>query len=201
MGNYRGSESFGGATYQLDRPPAFIPWPVSVVLLTLKDERPANEHDLDWTRQASNFSKTSGQPAEVRADFDRALRSGLSAHPGIHLISPQAFLQSKKADLVISGRILRCDADRGANGFWATTARFKATCTIEILLRNGEGRALAGTPVQVSGEGRRTIDQQYVDEIPPGLVAASVEDAIREASQAFLRSQALNDALPLVSHR
>src|SRR5687768_3928449 len=101
VGKYRGPEPFGGKEYSIQPPDVDFQSPVQIVVLTFKDERPVNEHDLDWTRQTSPVNNTHGQPREVRKEFDRAIKAGLGAHPQIRLVSPESFAKTRKAGMVI----------------------------------------------------------------------------------------------------
>ncbi len=112
VGAFRGPEPFGGKNYLVAPPKLRLPTPAKVVVLLLKDERPQKEHELDWVRQANPMGDTTGQPREVRKEFDRAIKSGLAAHGRITLVAPETFAETRDADLVISGRIIRCEAEK-----------------------------------------------------------------------------------------
>ena len=198
VGRDNGPEPFGGKAYRVNPPAARLRRTVKIVLLTFKDDRPKNSHSLEWTRQASNYSNTVGQPAEVRPEFENAIRSGLSAHSQIRLVSREAFLQDRDADLVISGRVVRCDADRKMA--WSTS-NYIGESVIEVTLRDGQGKQLWSTPLQFAAKvvnpvpGLSATKMTYLDEIRPGYVAAAVEGSIRTAVQDFISSKGLAEAL------
>lgn len=196
VGRYRGAEPFGGKDYVVAPPAARLAQPAKVVLLVFKDERPANAHDLEWTRQASNYENTLGHVKEVRGEFARAIRAGLAAHRKIELVSSEEFLQTHDADLVISGRILRCDADRKMA--WSNSY-FIAQSTIEVVLRDGRGKLLQPHPLRYSASAQKVIvfpsDNTMLDNVPVGLVAAAVEESIRQTAEAFLGSREMSEAL------
>lgn len=193
LGTYRGPEPFGGKDYAVAPPAVRIESSVGVVVLVFKDDRPANEHDLDWTRQASNYSNTVGQPREVRREFDRAIKAGLREHKGIRIVSPEEFSASRDADLVVSGRILACEADRKMG--WSTN-NFVGRSVIEVTLRDGRGRPVWPKPLQFSATAKKdSAPVGYVDEVRPGYVAAAVEESIRLAVESFLGSDPFAQAL------
>jgi hypothetical protein len=196
VGVYRGPEPFGGKEYVISPPRADLRREVAVVVLMLTDERPAMEHDLDWVRQSHAFGDNLGQPLEVRKEFDRAIRSGLSAHRRIRLVSPETFLQTREADLIISGRILRCEAERLMG--WST-ADFHGRAEMEIVLRNGAGKALTADPLPYAAEveipWKPPASNSRLDEIPTGFAASAVEKAIRQVTESFMAGRELADAL------
>ncbi|MBI5558761.1 MAG: hypothetical protein HY885_14100 [Deltaproteobacteria bacterium] len=196
VGVYRGPEPFGGKEYAVSPPKVTLSREVRVVVLMLADERPAMEHDLDWVRQSHSFSDNLGQPAEVRTEFDRAIKSGLSASRRIRLVAPETFLQTRDADLIISGRILRCEAERKMG--WLT-ADFHGRAEIEIVLRSGEGKSITESPLEFESEveipWKPPASDARVDEIPVGYAASAVEKAIRQVAESFLTSSELADAL------
>lgn len=204
VGRYNGPEPFGGKEYRVAPSSARLPRAVKVVLLTFKDERPQNSRDLEWTRQASNYENTVGQAAEVRPEFERAISAGLQAHSRIRLVSRETFLQNRDADVVISGRIVRCDADRKMA--WSTN-NYIGESAIEVALRDGQGKLLWNKPLLFASKSVKPIPgltaskTTYLDEIRPGFVAAAVEDSIRMAAQDFISSQAFADALMQVANR
>ncbi|HYD63512.1 MAG TPA: hypothetical protein VEC35_24370 [Noviherbaspirillum sp.] len=166
------------------------------MLLIFKDERPAQEHDLEWTRQASNYANTVWQAKEVRGEFERAIRAGLAAHRNIELVSSEQFLQTRDADVVISGRILQCEADRKMG--WSSSY-FIAQSAIEVALRDGRRKQRQPQPLKYTASARKDAvlpaGQTTLDNIPPGLVAAAVEESIRKTAEAFLTSREMADAL------
>ncbi|HEX8949195.1 MAG TPA: hypothetical protein VF790_09560 [Dissulfurispiraceae bacterium] len=174
VGQYRGPEPFGGKNYNVAPPNANFTRTVRIVLLMFKDERTANEHDLDWTRQAHFARNATGQPMEVRTEFHRALTSGLTAHRRIQLIAPETFLQTKDADLIISGRILKCQAER-TMGF--ADVHFRGVSAIEVAVRNRLGKQLWTNPLVFNG----TVERPYkfanpfnarADDINPGFISS-----------------------------
>ena len=175
-----------------------------IVLLTFKDERPQNSRDLDWTRQASNYENTVGQAAEVRPEFERAIRAGLQEHARIRMVPREIFLQNRDADMVISGRIVKCEADRKMA--WSTN-NYIGESVIEVTLRDGQGKQLWSKPLQFTSKSVKPIpgtgasDVKYLDEIRPGYVARAVEDSIRMVAQDFISSQAFAEALAAVAAR
>jgi hypothetical protein len=196
VGVYRGPEPFGGKQYSVSPPRVDLAREVLVVVLMLADERPAMEHDLDWVRQSHSFGSTVGQPPEVRKEFDQAIKAGLSANRYIRLVSPETFLKTRDADLIISGRILRCEAERKMG--WST-ADFHGRTEIEILLRSGEGKAITASPLSFESESeipwKPPAMDSRLDEIPPGYAASAMEKAIRQVAESFLASRELTDAL------
>lgn len=204
VGRYNGPEPFGGKDYRVSAPNARLNRTARIVLLTFKDDRPKNSHDLDWTRQASNYSDTVGQPVEVRPEFENAISGALRAHPRIRLVPRETFLQKREADIVISGRIVKCEADRKMA--WSTN-NFIGESVIEVTLRDGQGKPLSDKPLLFASKivnpvpGGSAVKTSYLDEVRPGYVAAAVEDSIRAAVQEFVTSQALSDALVRVAGR
>lgn len=193
LGTYRGPEPFGGKDYVIAPPATRLESPVGLVVLVFKDDRPANEHDLDWTRQASNIRNTVGQPREVRKEFDRAIKSGLREHRNIRIVAPEAFAASHEADLVISGRILACEADRSMG--WSAS-NFLGKSLIEVTLRDGRGKPVWPKPLQFSATTKKaSAPAGYLDETRPGYVAAAVEESIRQAVESFLGSSQFAEAL------
>lgn len=196
VGAYRGPEPFGGKEYVISPPQADLRREVRVVVLMLTDERPAMEHDLDWVRQSHAFGDNLGQPPEVRKEFDRAIRAGLTAHRRIRLVSPETFLETRQADLIISGRILRCEAERLMG--WST-ADFHGRAEMEIVLRNGAGKNLTASPLPFAAEveipWKPPASNSRLDEIPVGYAASALEKAIRQTVQSFLADKELAGAL------
>ena len=204
VGRDNGPEPFGGKTYRVEPPGARLQRTLKIVLLTFKDERPQNSHDLEWTRQASNYENTVGQAAEVRPEFENAIRAGLASHAHIRLVPRETFLQTRDADMVISGRIVRCDADRKMA--WSTST-YIGESVIEVTLRDRQGKQLWAKPLQFASKvvnpvpGMSALKTTYLDEIRPGYVAKAVEDSIRMAAQDFISSKAFADALAAVVDR
>lgn len=193
LGTYRGPEPFGGKDYVIAPPAVRLDAPTRIVVLTFKDDRPANARDLDWTRQASNAANTVGQPREVRREFDRAIKAGLREHPQIRIVTPETFAASRDADLVISGRILACEADRKM-GMWQSN--FHGKSVVEVTLRDGRGKPVWPRPVQFSAATKKAAAQaRYLDETRPGYVAATVEESIRDAVASFIASKDFAAAL------
>jgi hypothetical protein len=145
VGRDNGPEPFGGKAYRVEPPSARLRRTLKIVLLTFKDERPKNSRNLEWTRQASNYSDTVGQATEVRPEFENAIRAGLAAHSQIRLVPREIFLQDRDADMVISGRIVRCDADRKMA--WSNS-NFIGESVIEVTLRDRQGKQLWSKPLQ-----------------------------------------------------
>lgn len=198
VGPYRGPEPFGEKAYAVYPPDVTISRPVVVVLLVFKDDRPANEHDLDWTRQANAYASKVSQPREVRTEFHKALLGGLSLHQQIQIIPPEIFLRTKEADLVISGRVLKCEADRRMG--WSEVF-IGATSTIEVTVRDGRGKYLAATPLQFTAKTERPIGEYLLADgnIRAGLVGKVVEESIEKAAQEFLASREFAEMLALAS--
>jgi hypothetical protein len=201
IGRDNGPEPFGGKTYRVEPPSARLRRTLKIVLLTFKDDRPKNSRNLEWTRQASNYENTVGQATEVRPEFENAIRAGLMSHAQIRLVSRETFLQNRDADMVISGRIVRCDADRKMG--WSTN-NYIGESVIEVTLRDRQGKQLSGKPLQFASKvvnpipGLSASKATYLDEIRPGYVSAAVEGSIRMAVQDFISSRAFAEALAAV---
>jgi hypothetical protein len=204
VGRDNGPEPFGGKAYRVEPPGARLRRTLKIVLLTFKDDRPQNSRNLEWTRQASNYEDTVGQATEVRPEFENAIRSGLLAHTQIRLVARETFLQNRDADMLISGRIIRCDADRKMA--WSTN-NYIGESVIEVTLRDGQGKQLWSKPLQFASKvvnpipGLAASKAKYLDEIRPGYVAAAVEDSIRVAVQHFISSKAFAEALVAAENR
>lgn len=204
VGRYNGPEPFGGKEYRVTAPDARLPRTVKIVLLTFKDDRPQNSNGLDWTRQSSNYSNSVGQAPEVRPEFDRALTNGLQGNARIRLVPRETFLRTRDADMVISGRIVKCEADRKLA--WSTS-NYIGESAIEVTLRDGQGKQLWDKPMLFSSKsvnpvpGLSATKTSYLDEIRPGYVGAAVEESIRMAVQDFMSSHAFAEALVQVAGR
>lgn len=196
VGVYQGPEPFGGNRYNVSPPKLRLNRNVKIVLLVLEDKRPRMSKDLDWARQSHVFRNSTGQPSEVRNEFYRAIKSGLNAHPQIKVISPKQFLKSKKADLVISGKIHRCEADRSM-GMWSQDA--VAESVIEIVLRDGRGKKLTKKPLHYAKEAKRVIRSDSNHHIYVGIIGGTVEDSIEKVVTAFISGRDLTSALERVS--
>ena len=195
VGKYRGPEPFGGKDYVVAPPNVNLSHTERVVVLVFKDERGQIEHELDWVRQANPANTTLGQPKEVRGEFERAIKAGLSAHRRIELVASETFLQTHEADLVISGRIIQCDVERKMG--W-TDNKFIAQAVIEIVLRDGRGNLLTAKPLKFAVTATKVVPlpvEATLDDIRPGVVAAAMEEAIRQAAEALLTSRELSEAL------
>lgn len=196
MGPYRGPEPFGKGKYRPDPPIVTLSRPVRVVVLVFQDKRPRRKHNLDWTRQVSNYRNTLGSPKEVRSEFHRAILAGLSAHPGIKLVEADEFLRTQKADLVISGIVSRCEAVRKKSGGY-----FKGYSAMRVSLRNAAGESLWEPPLLFTGHGKAFAKHlsdppvQAIYDYRPGAVAEAVEKSIEEAVSNFLTSRDFARAL------
>lgn len=187
-GAYRGPESIGKEDYAIARPSVELQKAVRVVLLTFNDQRPKHP-DLDWTRQANVHADTIGQPTEVRTELEKAITKGLKAHPKITLIPVAEFLKNRQADLVISGKILKSEAQRGANDFAANTV-------LEITLRDEFGNVFWSAPFRVQGFGKTKYrDTGFYDEIDPGKVGAALTESLESAVNRFLQAPIFTQAL------
>lgn len=183
-GAYRGPERFGKEEYDTAAPEVDLTKKVKVVLLTFRDERTKNP-ELDWTRQADIYSSSVGQPTEVRPEIEKAILAGLRRHPKIALVSPTTFLKSRDADVVLSGRVLKCQAERGAKTFGAETV-------IEITARDEFGNLFWKSPLRVQSFGKAEYrDTGFFDEIEPGRVGAAVTQSIEGVANELLQRRAL----------
>ena len=196
MGPYRGPEPFGQGRYDVAAPQARLERQVRLVMLVFQDERPPYKHNLDWTRQASNFRSTVGQPDEVRAEFQRALLAGLSRHPGIRVVSADEFLRTQQADLVVGGSVVRCEGRRGKS-----SGGFEGYSAIRVSLRDGKGQPVWDRAHVFTGHGYAQGEHlsdppvQTIYDIKPGAAAAAVEGSIAAAASDFLSSPDFAGAL------
>lgn len=187
-GSYRGPERFGKEEYNTAPPSVQLSKKVRVVLLTMLDER-TKRPELDWTRQANIHADSVGQPPEVRPEIEKAITNGLKKHPHITLISPATFMKSREADLIISGRVIKCDAERGARVFGAQTV-------LEFTARDEFGNAFWKTPLRIQAIGKSPYrDTGYFDEIEPGKVGTALTESIESAANEFLQKAWLKSAL------
>lgn len=199
VGPYRGPEPFGGKDYVISPPAVILRAPLQVVVLVLKDERPALAHELDWVRQAASLGDTLGQPREVRREFDRAIKNGLREHAKIQIVTPEAFADSRAADLIISDRILACEAEKKVG---MTTVDFHGRARIEIVLRDRTGRVLTPQALQFSANPVKPWKPPSLtgnDEIPVGYAGSVTEAAIGQVVELFLSSRELGAALQSVA--
>lgn len=189
MGPYRGPEPFGKGKYRPNPPSVKLSRPVRVVVLVFQDKRPRHRHNLDWTRQVSNYRNTLGAPKEVRSEFHRAILAGLSSHPRIQMVDPDEFLRTQKADLVINGTVTRCEAVRKKSSGY-----FKGYSAIRVSLRNAEGKSIWDPPLLFTGHGKAFPEHlsdppaSAIYDYRPGAVAKAVEQSIEEAVSNFLAS-------------
>lgn len=187
-GAYRGPEKFGKDQYETVSPAVDLTKKVRVVLLTFRDERPKHP-GLDWTRQANIHADSIGQPVEVRPEIEKAIVSGMKKHSKITLIPSATFLKNREADIVISGKILKCEAQRGARNFGAQTV-------IEITVRDEFGTLFWKTPIRIQGLGKADYrDTGFFDEIDPGRVGAALTDSIEAAANDLLQKVWFTQAL------
>lgn len=187
-GAYRGPERFGSEAYETSAPTVDLAKKVRVVLLTFSDER-KKRPEMDWTRQADVYADSVGQPLEVRPELERAILSGIRKNTRIELVPEKKFLKDREADVVISGRIIKCEAQRGANIFVAQTV-------LEITLRDEFGNPFWKAPLKIQGMGKtRFKDTGFYDEIDPGNVGAAMTEAIQAVANDLLQKRPFNEAL------
>lgn len=183
-GAYRGPEKFGRERYDTELPRADLSRKVKVVVLTFSDQRPRRP-GMDWTRQAEVTADSVGQPDEVRLEVEKAITAGLAKHPKIELMAAEEFLKTRDADVVISGKILRCEAQRQASDFVGFTV-------LEVSVRDQFGNAYWTGPLRVrSSKKVEYKDSGYFDEIEPGKVAAAVSDSIEAAASELLTRRSM----------
>ncbi|OGQ97373.1 MAG: hypothetical protein A2521_08360 [Deltaproteobacteria bacterium RIFOXYD12_FULL_57_12] len=191
-----GPKPFGGKEYKIAPPRVSLSREVKVVVMLLDDERPPMDHELDWVGQANPFGNTMGQPKEVGKEFDRAIKAGLVACPNIRLVAPEMFLETRDADLVISGRILRCEAEKTIG---PRTVDIHGRARVEIVLRNGQGNAIGNGPLAFAKDvlvpWKSLFLNAWPDEPPPGYTASAVEKAIQQVVESFLASKELAEVL------
>ena len=168
---------------------------LKIAVLPFKDERAIARPGVDriWSKDAESPTGRRVQPREIRGMLRRGLENGLRRWESVSLVPAEELDKRLDTDVLISGRVLRCEVD-------ATFSNYRAESELEITVRGASGLALTDAPILVkSADSKRIYDNpsdwRSVEPLPPNPLAPVVERSLEAALERFLRSPAFASAL------